>query len=192
MRRRALGGRETTTMYHPHESTTLRIMRTLSTLLIVAALLVTAGCGGGDGGSSGSSAESGSTAVTEVTITPDGNKMKYEQTEFTVPAGKEITLTFKNTATSAAMKHNVVLLTTAEKSVVSRVGQAGTQAADNEYIPDDDAVLAATGLADPGETVSVTFTAPSDPGDYQYLCTFPGHYVSMQGTMTVVSSSGNA
>jgi azurin len=86
------------------------------------------------------------------------------------------------------MKHNVVLLTTDEGSVVTRVGQAGTQAADNEYIPDDDAVLAATGLADPGETVSVTFTAPSEPGSYRYLCTFPGHYATMQGTMTVVSS----
>jgi azurin len=114
--------------------------------------------------------------------------MQFEQTEFTVPAGEEITLTFENTATSAAMKHNVVLLTTNDDAAVTRVGQAGTRAADNEYIPDDDAVLAATGLADPGETVTVTFTAPSEPGSYRYICTVPGHYMTMQGTMTVVSS----
>lgn len=163
-------------------------MRTLSSILIAALLLVTTGCGGDDGTSSESKADAGSEAVTEVTITPVGNQMKYEQTEFTVPAGKEVTLTFKNTATSGSMKHNVVLLTTAESSVVSRVGQAGTQAADNEYVPEDDAILAHTALADPGETVSVTFTAPSDPGEYQYLCTFPGHYTMMQGTMTVVDA----
>jgi azurin len=167
--------------------TRLLPMRPFSLSLLVAALIVTAGCGGGDG-SSDSASGTASKAVTEVTITPVGNQMKFEQTEFTVPAGEEITVTFKNTATSSAMKHNVVLLTTDEGSVVTRVGQAGTQAADNEYIPDDAAVLAATGLADPGETVSVTFTAPSEPGSYRYLCTFPGHYATMQGTMTVVSS----
>ncbi|PQJ36464.1 hypothetical protein BSZ35_12495 [Salinibacter sp. 10B] len=145
-----------------------------------------AGCGDGDG-SSNSSSDAANEAVTEVTITPVGNQMQFEQTEFTVPAGEEISLTFKNTATSSAMKHNVVLLTTSEGSVVTRVGQAGTQAADNEYVPEDDAVLAATGLADPGETVTATFTAPSEPGSYRYICTFPGHYATMQGTMTVVS-----
>ena len=163
-------------------------MRTLSTLLIAALFVVTAGCGGGDGQSSNSDADASNTAVTEVTITPVGNKMEFEDTEFTVPAGEEITLTFKNTATSAAMKHNVVLLTTTKASVVKRVGETGMQAAGNEYVPDDDAVLAHTALADPGETVSVTFTAPSEPGSHQYICTFPGHYASMQGTMTVVSS----
>jgi azurin len=163
------------------------LMRPLSLSLLVAALIATAGCGGGDGSSTSSSGTT-SEAVTEVTITPAGNRMKFEQTEFTVPAGEEITLTFENTATSAAMKHNVVLLTTDEGTVVTRVGQAGTQAADSEYVPEDDAVLAATDLADPGETVSVTFTAPSEPGSYRYLCTFPGHYATMQGTMTVVSS----
>ena len=167
-------------------------MRTLSTLLITVLFVVAAGCGGGDDRSSSSDADASNTAATEVTVTPVGNKMKFEDTEFTVPAGEEITLTFKNTATSAAMKHNVVLLTTTKEAVVNRVGETGMQAAGNEYVPDDDAVLAHTALADPGETVSVTFTAPSDPGDYQYLCTYPGHYVSMQGTMTVVSSSGNA
>ncbi len=159
-------------------------MRPLSLSVLLAALIATAGCGG----SSSSSSEAASEAVTEVTITPVGNQMQFEQTEFTVPAGEEITLTFENTATSAAMKHNVVLLTTDEGSIVTRVGQAGTRAADNEYVPEDDAVLAATGLADPGETVTVTFTAPSEPGSYRYICTFPGHYVTMQGTMTVVSS----
>jgi azurin len=163
-------------------------MRALSRSVLLVALIATAGCGGGDGGSSDSASGAANEAVTEVTITPVGNQMTFEQTEFAVPAGEEITLTFENTATSPAMKHNVVLLTTDDDAVVTRVGQAGTQAAGNEYIPDDDAVLAATGLADPGETVTVTFTAPSEPGRYRYICTFPGHYATMQGTMTVVSS----
>jgi azurin len=163
-------------------------MRIFSILLLSVTLMVTAGCGGSDGESSGTTSDATSEAVTDVTITPVGNQLEFEQTEFTVPAGEEITLTFNNTATSAAMKHNVVLLTANEASVVNRVGQAALKAADNEYLPEDDAVLAATALADPGETVTVTFAAPSDPGNYRYICTFPGHYVSMQGTMRVVAS----
>jgi azurin len=126
--------------------------------------------------------------VTELTIQPVGNQMKYEQTEFTVPAGEEITITFENTATSPAMEHNVVVLTSDDDTVVNRVGQAAMGAADSEYVPDDEAILAATDMAAPGETVSVTFTAPSEPGTYRYICTFPGHYTVMQGTMTVVAS----
>ena len=152
----------------------------------LAVVIAAAGCGGE--AAEGESADGSGNAVTEVTIQPVGNQMKYEQTEFTVPAGEEITLTFENTATSPAMEHNVVILTSNDDAVVNRVGQAAMQAADNGYVPDDEAILAATDLAAPGETVSVPFTAPSEPGTYRYICTYPGHYTVMQGTMTVVAS----
>lgn len=122
----------------------------------------------------------------QVTLTPRGNRMDFQETSFTVEPGQDVTLIFENTATSPAMQHNVVLLTTDAAPVVNRVGQAALDAGkDAAYIPDDDAVLAATDLARPGETVRITFTAPSEPGDYAYICTFPGHYLTMQGTMQV-------
>jgi len=164
-------------------------MRILSLFVSFIVLVAAAGCGGGDGSSSDAASDTASDdAVTEITIQPVGNQMKYEETEFTVPAGEEISLTFENTATSPAMEHNVVILTSDDDTVVNRVGQAAMNAADNEYVPDDDAILAATDMSAPGETVSVTFTAPSEPGTYRYICTFPGHYTIMQGTMTVVAS----
>ena len=68
------------------------------------------------------------------------------------------------------------------------MGEAGVAAGEaEEYVPDDSAVLASTPMADPGEKVSVTFTVPDETGDYGYVCTFPGHYVSMYGTMKVRS-----
>ena len=45
-------------------------------------------------------------------------------------------------------------------------------------------VLAATKLLGPDERDTITFTAPK-PGVYQYLCSFPGHFAMMRGTMTV-------
>ena len=32
---------------------------------------------------------------------------------------------------------------------------------------------------------SLRFIAPKEPGEYPYLCTFPGHWIIMKGTMVV-------
>ena len=134
-------------------------MRTRLLPILISLTLLTvglAGCGGAE-------AESEPGPESNVMLTPVGNQMTFEQTEFTVTAGTEVTLTFDNTATSPAMEHNVVLLTNNENDTINRVGNAAVAAADNAYIPDDDAILAYTDLAKPGETVTVTFTAPTPP-----------------------------
>lgn len=59
----------------------------------------------------------------------------------------------------------------------------------NNYVPEDEAVLAATGVAAPGESVEGTVTAPEETGDSRYICTFPGHWPTLQDTMTVTSSA---
>ena len=113
--------------------------------------------------------------------------MKFEQTEFTVKPGQTVRLTFQNTATNPAMVHNVVVVRT--QADVNPVGQAAMGAGDTEYVPASEAgrILAYTPLAQPGDTVEVEFTAPGTPGDYPYICTFPGHYLMMVGTMRVVA-----
>lgn len=147
-------------------------------------LAVTMAACGGSANENG--AANGAAASDEVLIQPVGDQMEFEQTSFTVEAGQEVTIVFENLATSQAMQHNVVVLNSDDDADVNRVGQAALEAGEaNEYIPEDDAILAYTPLAQPGETVRVTFTAPSEPGTYRYICTFPGHYMVMQGTMTV-------
>ncbi len=123
----------------------------------------------------------------EVTIAPLGDEMKFEQTEFTVAPGQTVTLTFTNTATSAAMRHNVVVLDPGTD--VAQFGQAAASAAGTDYIPRrmEDAIVAHTAMSGPGETVEVTFSAPTTPGDYVYICSYPGHYMTMKGTMRVVA-----
>lgn len=124
--------------------------------------------------------------VAEVTITPRGNQLRFEQTQFTVRPGQAVRLTMDNTAQSPTMVHNVLIVDSNEDEEVNRVGQAALRAGqDRDYIPDDDAVLAATPQARPGETVAVEFTAPDEPGDRRYICTYPGHFSVMQGVMRV-------
>ncbi|MFB6247009.1 MAG: plastocyanin/azurin family copper-binding protein [Salinibacter sp.] len=165
-------------------------------VLLLAAALV--GCGGSSSDtassseaapvSSASSTPSASSGEVDRTITlqPKGNQMKYKQAEFAVAPGQTIKLVFENTATSPSMQHNVVVLNSTKDAVFRRVGEAGMQAGSaNDYVPEDDAIIAHTPIAPPGETVSVTFTVPEQTGDYGYVCTFPGHWATMQGTMHV-------
>jgi azurin len=174
----------------------------LPLVLLLAAALV--GCGGSDSSSSAPESASASSSATPpqsassasadvdqtITIQPKGNQMRYKQTEFTVAPGQTIKLVFDNTATSPSMQHNVVVITSTKESVFRRVGEGGMSAGStNDYVPEDDAILAYTSMAKPGETVSVTFTVPEEPGDYGYLCTFPGHWATMQGTMHVKKSA---
>ncbi len=35
------------------------------------------------------------------------------------------------------------------------------------------------------EKQTMKFTAPTTPGRYEYICTFPGHWQLMRGVMTV-------
>ena len=116
-----------------------------------------------------------------ITIQPDGNQMAYLTKEFTVKAGQKVTLIMDNTATVPVMKHNVVILN--DKSKVQEVGTLALS--DPDYLPDHPAIIAATSMADAGAKSEVTFTAPSQPGSYIYICTYPGHYAMMQGTMVV-------
>jgi uncharacterized cupredoxin-like copper-binding protein len=47
-------------------------------------------------------------------------------------------------------------------------------------------VLAMTAMAGPGETVQVTFKAPAKPGKYEFICSFPGHFLAgMKGVLVV-------
>ena len=56
---------------------------------------------------------------------------------------------------------------------------------DNLDTPD---VIASLGLLFPGQKEVLSFTAPKQPGQYDYVCTFPGHWRLMKGVMTVVGA----
>lgn len=124
----------------------------------------------------------GDDSAKKVVLEPDGNKMAFATTEIKAKAGSKLTLVFKNS--SAAMQHNVAVLK--KGADVNAVGAAATSAGPSKgYIPDSDAILASVKLTKAGETNKVTFTVPSKPGKYTYVCLFPGHYSMMQGTLVV-------
>lgn len=158
------------------------------TLISGSMLLFLSACGGG----SNETAPARSTTpaktpaasdVKEIVITPVGDEMKYAVESFTVKTGQKVRVVMKNTATLEAMVHNVVICKPGTET--NDVGMAALQAGEAaDYIPQHEAILFHTALAKPGETTSVEFTAPA-PGEYPYICTFPGHWSLMKGVMTV-------
>lgn len=130
-----------------------------------------------------------STALAQQTIEIVGtDNMKFDVTSIVATPGEEITikLTTKSQIPKMAMAHNVVVID--KDADVEAVAQASMRARDNDYIAPEyeDQIIAATGLAGGGETVEITFTVPEEAGNYEYICSFPGHFqAGMKGVLTV-------
>ncbi|MCH8474020.1 MAG: cupredoxin domain-containing protein [Opitutales bacterium] len=149
------------------------------TALLVAMALF-AGCG-----EPAPSADTGE-AVTSITITGN-DRMQFEPTRFVVPAGEEITLTFQNIGQmpKETMGHNLAIIRGLTPMSFSSVSQ---QHPENEYIAPEfeDRVIAATEVLGPGEEETIVFTAPTEPGEYPFVCSFPAHTgAGMHGVMVV-------
>jgi azurin len=122
-----------------------------------------------------------------VEITGD-DFMKFNVMSFEVKPGQKVTVRLKNIGElpKEATAHNWVLL--AKEAYAPRFIKAGSSRPEKDYIAFEQEfyVLAKTKMLGPGESDSVTFIAPSAPGAYEYVCTFPEHYSNgMKGVMTV-------
>ncbi|TVQ47939.1 MAG: Azurin [Gammaproteobacteria bacterium] len=127
--------------------------------------------------------------VAQVTI-GSTDQMQFTVREFTVEAGQEVELTLIHEGRLAAqvMGHNVVILQPGE-DYMAFGGQVMIEGGsmDNDYLPEGmrDRVIAYTRMIGGGETDTIRFTAPDTPGEYPFLCTFPGHFGAMNGVMIV-------
>ena len=53
------------------------------------------------------------------------------------------------------------------------------------YIPKSDDILTATKTLEPGQKETLKMSAPKEEGEYEYVCTLPGHFVIMWGKLVV-------
>jgi len=84
------------------------------------------------------------------------------------------------------MGHNLIITKPgARMDVVNAALQLAEKGPQMDYIPGIDAVLWSIPVISPGQTKSVTFTAPEQSGVYPYVCTYPGHGFVMYGVMYV-------
>lgn len=117
-------------------------------------------------------------------FTMEASLMKFNIEEFTVKAGQKIELTLDN---QDLMLHNIVIVEPgAADEVAEQAIALGAKGQEKHWVPENRKILFASKLIEANKTVLLKFTAPSTPGDYQFVCTFPGHAPVMRGIMRVV------
>jgi azurin len=124
--------------------------------------------------------------IVEITA---GDDMKYSVSTIQAKPGESLRIRLKSTGSTAmpkiVMAHNVVVLKIGTDQQAFATAAANARATD--FIPPalKAQVVAASKLAGNGETVDLDFVVPKAPGNYPFICTFPGHFVTMKGTLTV-------
>lgn len=111
--------------------------------------------------------------------------LQYVQKQLTAKAGEKLTIRFKN---PDVVPHNWLL---AKPGSLQKLGEkcnlmiTDPQGMQKHYVPDSDDVIAYTDMTNPKGEFVIHLIAPKEKGDYPYLCTFPGHWMVMNGVMKV-------
>lgn len=127
-----------------------------------------------------SGALSGQESVdTTITIKAVGSTLEFVPSRIAAKTGTRVRIRFVNEGT---LPHNVVVPRSEDD--IDGLVQAAYAAAETGFVPlgTKAKLVAYTALVSPGQTVDMTFTVPP-PGEYTYICLFPGHATSMFGTL---------
>ncbi len=113
-------------------------------------------------------------------------QMRYDTPRIVVEAGKPFEIILQN---MDAMGHNLVVVKPGTKEKVGTASATMTpDKLDSEgraFLPKSADIIAATKLVEPDQKVSLKLTAPTEEGEYEYVCTVPGHFAIMNGKLIV-------
>jgi azurin len=122
--------------------------------------------------------------VIEITA---GDDMKYNVASIKAKPGEALKIRLKAVGAmpKMAMSHNIVILKVGTDQ--QAFATAASNARATNFVPPalKAQVIAASGLVGNGETVELNFVAPKVAGSYPFICTFPGHFLTMKGTLVV-------
>lgn len=115
-------------------------------------------------------------------------QMRYDTTRIEVQAGREFQIIFEN---DDGLPHNLLIVPPGKHLEIGTAAMTMTpdklDKQGRAYIPPayEKQILAGTKLLEPGQKETLKLKAPAKPGDYEYVCTFPGHALIMWGTLAV-------
>lgn len=111
-------------------------------------------------------------------------QMKYDRKAFAVKPGMKVKVVFSN---PDAMDHNMMFVQPGSESNVAMAAMMlGPEGPKKMWRPESDKIIAASKIVMVGETDTIEFTAPNEVGTVPYICTYPGHFMLMNGTMHIV------
>ena len=121
----------------------------------------------------------GNQTIVDIAAIP--HQLKYNLTNFSVKAGSKVKITFLN---PDVIPHNLLIVEPGSKAEIGN--QAIAMGADAvKKAPKNSKILQGTKMLEAGQKETLEFTAPAKPGDYEFICTFPGHWAVMNGIMKV-------
>jgi putative heme-binding domain-containing protein len=135
--------------------------------------------------------------LSEVRVSCEPERMLFTNRLFAVTPGQPVKLVFTN---PDATDHNLVVV---KPGALAEVGMAANgmakdpKNATGDFVPESkrDLIIAATPMIGPTRTSLahvLRFEAPTEPGVYPYVCTFPGHWIVMNGQMVVAKDAAEA
>jgi len=113
-------------------------------------------------------------------------QMRYDITRIVVEAGKPFEVIFEN---EDMMPHNLVVVEPGAREEVGTQAEKMQPVADKQgkmFVPKNKKILASSHLVEPGQQETMKLKAPSTPGNYEYVCTYPEHWKNMFGKLVVV------
>jgi azurin len=128
--------------------------------------------------------------VRVIRIATVAEEMRYDRQWFVVEAGRQVEIVLTN---PDAMPHNLVIGQPGSLTQIGPQGASMPMPADpyapnaRPFVPSIPAVLFATPLVSSGNQARLSFSAPKQPGEYIFVCTFPTHWMRMYGVMLVVA-----
>ena len=116
------------------------------------------------------------------------HRMAYDHQTMVAKAGSPVRLVLDN---PDEMPHNFVLTRPGALMDIGLLAEAEAtqpEAIARQYVPESEKVLVSSRLLQPRDRQVLEFTAPSEPGIYPYVCTYPGHWRRMFGALYVVKN----
>ena len=113
------------------------------------------------------------------------DQMKYDTETIVAEPGDIIEIRFIN---NDAMQHNLLVLQPGALEIVGKEAQRfgmTKKGVEREYIPEMEEILYHTPLLNPREEFTLRIKLPDKVAEYPYVCTFPGHWRSMNGIIIV-------
>ncbi len=113
-------------------------------------------------------------------------QMRYDTPRLVVEAGKPFEVILEN---DDFMPHNLVVMKPNSRELVGVIADmmqpTQLDGQGRAFVPANPAILGATKLVEAGQSARLKLTAPEAEGDYEYVCTFPGHWPVMWGRLVV-------
>ena len=111
--------------------------------------------------------------------------MKFDQSRIEAKAGERVAIVLTNNDPDGLMHNLAVIRPGTRQQVLEATIALGARAIEKNFIPDVAAVLGSTPQLAPGRRFTLYLTLPEAAGDYEFVCTYPGHGQLMWGTLVV-------